>query len=113
MIEAIAPAEFAAWAARQDYAQPPLLIDVREPWEWALAHLPAQPGCELLHLPLGNLPSELARLDPDRPTALMCHHGMRSLNAAMFLQANGFERLGNLVGGIDAWAQFDAQVPRY
>ena len=88
---------------------PPRLIDVREPWEWAIAHLP---GAELV--PLGTLPGAVATLPKDVPLVLYCHHGVRSQHACMYLAAQGFGDLANLVGGIDAWsAEVDPAVARY
>lgn len=97
-----------AWASRGDTARVTLL-DVREPWEYDLAHLP---GATLV--PLGTLPAAVATLDPTRPTVVYCHHGMRSLSAARFLAARGFHPVWNLEGGIDAWSlEVDADTPRY
>lgn len=85
------------------------LLDVREPWEYALAKLD---GSHLI--PLGTLPQSLARLDQDTEIVAYCHHGMRSADAAGFLLQQGFMRVKNLVGGIDAWSvQIDSRVPRY
>jgi sulfur-carrier protein adenylyltransferase/sulfurtransferase len=96
------------WQARGDTAQVTLL-DVREPWEYELAHLP---GATLI--PLGTLPAAVATLDPSRPTVVYCHHGMRSLSAARFLAARGFHPVWNLEGGIDAWSlEVDPATPRY
>lgn len=98
----------AAVAARLAEAAPPRLIDVREPWEWALARIP---GAELI--PLGTLPGALAALDPAAPLVVYCHHGVRSQHACMYLAGQGFTDLANLAGGIDAWSDFDPGVPRY
>jgi|SRR6056297_488654 len=49
-----------------------------------------------------------------RPTVVLCHHGMRSMNATMYLREKGFEQVWSLVGGIDLWStQIDSDVPRY
>ncbi|RMX08725.1 sulfurtransferase [Corticibacter populi] len=115
MIEQIDPQNFRQWIQQQQAdGQSPLLIDVREPWEWAVVSLPEQTGCELQRLSMGQIPGELNLLDPDRPTALLCHHGVRSQNVANFLHANGFTVLANIRGGIDAWAsQVDPSLPHY
>lgn len=78
----------------------PLLLDVREPWEFQICHLPGS-----LLMPMRSVPTRLAELDPDADTVVICHHGARSLQAAMFLERAGFARLYNLTGGVDAWAR--------
>jgi rhodanese-related sulfurtransferase len=93
--------------------RPALLLDVREPWEVALAAI-TLPGQATLNIPLQTLPQRLAELDAERPTVCICHHGMRSQQAAMFLQRNGFAAVYNLAGGVDAWSlDVDAAVARY
>ena len=76
------------------------LLDVREDWEYEIAHLPAS-----THLPMHRVPAELGRLDPQRPLVCICHHGMRSMQVAMFLSHRGFDHVMNLAGGIDAWSR--------
>ncbi len=78
----------------------PLLLDVREPWEWDVVHLE---GATLV--PLGELPARLAELDARGAIVTLCHHGTRSRRAQELLLAAGFARVRNLAGGIDAWAQ--------
>ncbi|WP_305908160.1 rhodanese-like domain-containing protein [Methylomarinum sp. Ch1-1] len=86
-----------------------LLLDVREPHEFDYAHIE---GSELI--PLALLPLRVAELDADRETVLVCHHGVRSMQASNYLQGRGFAKLYNLTGGIDAWSvQCDDSVPRY
>jgi rhodanese-related sulfurtransferase len=85
------------------------VIDVREPWEFETAHIE---GAKLI--PLGDLPTRYLELEPDDEYVTLCHHGVRSMHAAMFLANQGFEKLHNLKGGIDAWSnEVDASVPRY
>jgi rhodanese-related sulfurtransferase len=86
------------------------LIDVREPWEFETAKIE---GSELI--PMGDVPARAHQeLDPDEHLVVMCHHGMRSMNVAVWLRNQGFERAQSLRGGIDAWsAEVDARVPRY
>ena len=84
------------------------ILDVREPWEFDLAHLP---GARLI--PLGELVERVGELDPSRPLAAYCHHGMRSLQALRFLKGAGFPDLAHLAGGIDAYSRMDPSVPRY
>ena len=90
---------------------PPRLIDVREPDEWAVARIP---GAELL--PLSQWPTlAVATLtDKSQPLLIQCHHGVRSARAAAWLIEQGFENVTNLGGGIDAWSEkVDATVPSY
>ena len=91
----------------------PLLFDVREPWEVALARIEID-GAETLAVPMGEVPERLAELDPARPIVCICHHGVRSAHVAHFLAGHGFVVVYNLAGGIDAWSEHvDARVPRY
>lgn len=115
MIEQITPQHTTDWVNQHlSKNQQPLIIDVREPWEWAVASIQPPAGCELLPLSMGQIPAGLNQLDPDRPTALLCHHGVRSQNVANFLHANGFTVLANISGGIDAWSlSADSAVPQY
>ncbi len=96
---------------------PPLLLDVREPWESQLASIHIE-AVNSLAIPMGQIPERLselrAELDPMQPVVCYCHHGVRSLQVVAFLQRAGFARLYNLAGGIDAWSlEIDAAVPRY
>jgi len=87
----------------------PLLLDVREPWEFQICHLPGS-----LLMPMREVSTRLAELDQDADTIVICHHGGRSFQAAMFLERAGFARLYNLSGGVDAWARtVDASMPVY
>jgi len=85
-----------------------LLLDVREPWEFAIASLP---GAVLV--PLGTLDAAVAGLPTDRPVVVYCHHGIRSANARDTLLAHGINA-ASLTGGIDAWSrEIDPEIPRY
>jgi rhodanese-related sulfurtransferase len=83
-------------------AQAALLLDVREPWEFAICNLP---DSELL--PMGQVPAAVQRraLPIDRDIVVICHHGIRSRQVAMFLAYQGYEKVINLRGGLDAWAR--------
>ena len=86
-----------------------ILLDVREPWEYARAHLP-----DCLHIPMDDLRERLDELHPEQTYVVVCHHGNRSQQVAAFLEASGFKQVINLQGGIDAWAACLApQMPRY
>ena len=94
---------------RLDKGDSPVLLDVREPYEYSLAHLEGY-----VLIPLGTLPESLGQLDREREIVAYCHHGMRSADAVGFLLQQGFKNVKNLVGGIDAWSlQVDPSVPRY
>ncbi|MFV0678697.1 rhodanese-like domain-containing protein [Ottowia sp.] len=113
MIDQIPPHDLSAWLAAARAEGQPLLLDVREPVEWQIASVRAE-SADLLQLPMSAVPSRLNELDPDRPVAVLCHHGGRSMQVAMFLQQQGFARIANVAGGIDAWSlQIDPSVPRY
>jgi sulfur-carrier protein adenylyltransferase/sulfurtransferase len=96
-------------AQRLAGSDPPALIDVREPHEWEIAHIP---GATLV--PLHSLPARLAELDSSRELVLLCHHGQRSMRGLELLRQTGFRKLKSLRGGIDAWSKdVDPSVPRY
>lgn len=91
-------------------AHPPVLLDVREPWEFSTASLP-----DSLLMPMGEVTSRAhTELDPDARIVVLCHHGARSLSVAMWLRGQGFDHAQSLAGGIDAWSRtIDPTVPRY
>jgi rhodanese-related sulfurtransferase len=91
----------------------PLLLDVREPWEFALAAIRIE-GLQTLPMPMGSVPARLSELDPAQPVVCICHHGVRSAQVVAFLERQGFDAVYNLAGGIDAWSrQVDAAVALY
>lgn len=86
-----------------------LLVDVREPWEHEICRIE---GARLM--PLGTLPANLALLEQADEVVLYCHHGIRSLDAAAWLRAQGVEGARSLAGGIERWAtEIDLGAPRY
>jgi rhodanese-related sulfurtransferase len=111
MIDQVRPSDVDAWLAAQGGNG--LVLDVREVPELRAASVtPA--GFELVAIPMNEVPARLQELDPDRPVACLCHHGARSMRVAMFLAQNGFSRVANVAGGIDAWSvERDPAVPRY
>lgn len=114
MIEQISPAQLKAWLDEAQVAGGrPLVLDVREHWELETASVRPD-GFQLVAIPMSELQQRLAELDPARPVACLCHHGGRSQRVAMFLAQQGFGRVANIAGGIDAWSQdVDPGVPRY
>ena len=86
-----------------------VLLDVREPWEYAQVHVEGS-----RHIPMGQIPERLGELDPKARYVVMCHHGGRSQQVATFLVSKGYEQVANLAGGIDAWSQVvDPNLARY
>ena len=104
----ITPQLLQQWLADTE-RKPPLLLDVREPWEYQTCRIE---GSTLA--PMNTIPARVQELDPDTETVVICHHGARSLQVALFLERNGFSNLYNLQGGINAWAdQVEPTMPRY
>jgi rhodanese-related sulfurtransferase len=111
MIAQVSPSQLNEWL--QSQPGEPLVLDVREPHELAIASIRAD-GFALAPIPMNDVPARLAELGPDRPVACLCHHGGRSQRVAMFLEQQGYTRVANIAGGIDAWSlQRDPAVPRY
>lgn len=86
------------------------LIDVREPWEFEAARIEGS-----VLMPMGDVPARAHQeLDPDERLLVVCHHGQRSLNVAVWLRNQGFEQAQSVAGGIDAWSlAVDPSVGRY
>ena len=102
----LSPAELQRW--RQD-GKAFLLLDVRTDEETAVCTLP-----DSVHIPMNLIPLRSNELPDGLPIVVYCHHGIRSLHTAMYLEDAGFENLYNLQGGIDAWAmQVDSKMMRY
>ncbi len=104
-------AEITAQELRDEWRRNPdlLVIDVRDPHEFAIVHID---GARFM--PLSELPDRLAELDGHREIVTHCHHGARSLKALEILKAAGFAKVRSLRGGIDAWAvSVDPSLPRY
>ena len=99
--------ELADWLA--DSARPaPLLLDVREPWEYQICRIE---GAQLV--PMRELAQNWQDLTLDGPVVCICHHGGRSAQVALFLERQGKEAY-NLSGGVDAWArQVDPAMATY
>ena len=107
-MERITAGELAAWLA-DERREKPVLLDVREPWEFDKARID---GATLI--PMREVPSRLEQIDEGKEVVAICHHGGRSMQVAMFLEKQGFKRVHNLVGGIDAWSRtVDPAVPLY
>lgn len=100
--------ELANWLA--DAARPaPFLLDVREPAEFEICHIA---GSQLI--PMHVVPARCEELDPAQDIVVICHHGGRSMQVAMFLERRGFSSVFNLAGGVEAWAcDVDPTMRRY
>lgn len=87
----------------------PVLLDVREPWEYERCHLP-----ETTLVPIRLIPAALRDLDPDQEIVVICHHGIRSRVVASYLAKHSFTKVINLSSGIDGWAkEVDPSMPVY
>ena len=106
MIEELGPDEL---QRRRQAGELWQILDVREPWEIEIASVTGT-----LNIPMAEVAGRMGELDPAHPTAVLCHSGKRSRCVAEFLLQNGYRRVVNIAGGIDAWSlTVDASVPRY
>ena len=89
---------------------PPVLLDVREPWEFQTAHIQAS-----VIIPMNEIPGRAHQeLDEEAHILVVCHHGARSLSVANWLRGQGFDKAQSISGGIDAWStHIDPTIPRY
>lgn len=87
----------------------PLLIDVREPWEFEICQLPGS-----TNIPMGQIPQHLETFHRAQECVIICHHGVRSMNVIQYLLRQNIDHMINLDGGVDAWArEVDADMPLY
>lgn len=94
---------------RLTQGEPVTLVDVRQGWEHSICQIAGS-----MLIPLDELPQRLDELPNDRPLVVVCHHGMRSFHATLWLRQNGFPQAINLAGGVDGWAQqVDSSLARY
>jgi rhodanese-related sulfurtransferase len=104
----LTPAELHTWLRDTDRGKP-LLLDVREPWEFRTCRI-----ADSTLMPMASVPSRLVELDPGTPTVVICHHGARSMQVAHFLARRGFSEVYNLAGGVNGWARsVDPAMPVY
>ena len=93
----------------RDNKTPPLLLDVREPWEFEIAHIESS-----VLLPMHQIPSALDQFTAKQEIVLICHHGIRSRQVAYFMENSGFTNIINLEGGVNTWArEVDHKMPTY
>jgi len=90
-------------------AEQPLLLDVRQPWEFNVCKIEGS-----VLVPMSQIPTEIDALDTDRETIVICHHGIRSRSVGRYLEQAGFSNIINLSGGVDEWAKtVDNQMATY
>jgi adenylyltransferase/sulfurtransferase len=97
MVPQVSPREL---KSRLDAGAHPVILDVREPWEVAVASIPGS-----VHIPLRDLARRVGELDASQDVVVMCRSGGRSQQAAQFLATRGFAHVSNLDGGILAWSR--------
>ncbi len=95
--------------AMQDAGEEIVVLDVREAWEFEVAHIGGSK-----HIPMGDVPARNQELDPGAHIVVVCHHGVRSMSVTAWLREQGFEKAQSLRGGIDRWSrEIDGSVPLY
>lgn len=98
-----------AQQALEMQTQGALILDVREPWELEIAAID-----RALNIPMQTIPAALDALPREQALLIICHHGIRSMHVARFLEQQGFDDLFNIAGGTDAWSRtVDRALPRY
>ncbi len=106
MIEELTPEQFVKLRRNGELWQ---LLDVRETWEIETASI-----SDSIHIAMSDVQQRHTALSPEVAVAVLCHSGVRSARVAHYLAAIGFQRIANITGGIDAWAQdLDETIPRY
>jgi hydroxyacylglutathione hydrolase len=105
-IQDISAAELSEMIQNTDESQP-VVVDVREPWEFTSGHIPGA-----LLIPLGQLSDRLTELDPSRPTAVVCASGNRSQSGAALLGQQGFQKVYNLIDGMYGWQMAGFKISR-
>lgn len=87
----------------------PLLVDVREPWEFQTCKIEGAQS-----MPMRSVPARYMELKRDGDVVVICHHGARSFQVGLFLEQQGFGNVINLYGGVAAWAKdVDPTMPTY
>lgn len=92
-----------ALRARLESGEAPLLLDIREMYEWRQVHFPADRGWIVRHIPMSLLPDSIGDLPRSQELVVICAHGSRSYDVAHYLNEQGFEAF-SLRGGITRWA---------
>jgi rhodanese-related sulfurtransferase len=107
-MQQISPLSLQQWL--KDGNRPkPVLLDVRETWEYERCHIQGS-----MLVPMNEVPNRHREVDAEAEVVVICHHGVRSYHVARFLEHNGFDKVYNLQGGVDAWAQqVDPAMEKY
>ncbi len=105
MVNKISPEEL---QQRLNNREKVVLLDVREPWEYEIAHLPSA-----ILISLDTLSKNFEKLSKSDEIIVYCHTGARSQYACILLRRAGFDSVKNLAGGIDAWSDIDSTVQKY
>ena len=107
-MQQLSPQALSAWLS-DPHRPKPVLLDVREPWEFGTCRLEGS-----VLMPMGEVPARKDELDPAGDIVVICHHGGRSMQVALFLGQQGYPKVHNLAGGVDAWARsVDPSMPVY
>ena len=107
-IHPLSAPDLASWLGDENRPRP-MLLDVREPWEFATCQLDGSHS-----IPMRDVPARMAEIALDAPIVCICHHGARSMQVAAFLAARGARDVHNLTGGVAAWAHLvDPSFPVY
>ncbi len=107
-MQQLSPPQLAEWLADPGRGKP-VLLDVREPWEFRICRIR-----DSLHIPMAAVPGRHAEMDPEADTVVICHHGARSFQVGVFLENAGFRKVYNLNGGVDGWSkQVEPSMPKY
>ena len=94
---------------RLDGAEKPILLDVREPWEFSICKIEGS-----VNISMSEPEKLINELNANDEIIAICHHGMRSFQVCNYLENNGFNRVLNLDGGIDSWAKtIDTDIAQY
>ncbi|EAZ97813.1 Rhodanese-like protein [Marinobacter sp. ELB17] len=107
-MQSLTAPELAAWI--ENAARPnPVLLDIREPWEFQICHISGA-----LTMPMNTILDKFSELDAEHSIVCICHHGVRSMQVGLFLKKHGINHVSNLTGGVHAWAlQVDGTMPTY
>ncbi len=94
---------------RLDAGEKPILLDVREPWEFSICKIEGS-----VNISMSEPEKLINELNANNEIIAICHHGMRSFQVCNYLENNGFNKVLNLDGGIDSWAKtIDTDMAQY
>ncbi|SVD77245.1 uncharacterized protein METZ01_LOCUS430099 [marine metagenome] len=94
---------------RLDAGEKPILLDVREPWEFSICKIEGS-----VNISMSEPEKLINELNANDEIIAICHHGMRSFQVCNYLENNGFNKVLNLDGGIDSWAKtIDTDMAQY